>query len=332
MSALLGHALSAAPLGATALDGGEAGTGEAVLFWVLGPIMVLAALGLLFARKAVHAAMSVVVVMISLAFLYVAQDAVFLGVVQVVVYTGAVMMLFLFVLMLVGVDASDSLVETIRGQRWIGVLAGVGLGVVLAGVVGRATYGPAQGLDAANEASNPVAIAHVVFGEYVLAFEVVGALLVTAALGALVYTHRTRLVPRVGQKERADARVAAGAHPVSLPAPGVYARHNAMDVPALDPEGRPIDDSVPRVLRVRGQEADAAEFAARSARVRSGRLTDAPFASDDAATGDGPTPPPAADPAGARVNVPDLDAAVSDSGQDGPSTGPRGVAGQEDQA
>lgn len=332
MSAVLGHALSAVPLGATALDGGEAGTGEAVLFWVLGPIMVLAALGLLFARKAVHAAMSVVVVMISLAFLYVAQDAVFLGVVQVVVYTGAVMMLFLFVLMLVGVDASDSLVETIRGQRWIGALAGVGLGVVLAGVVGRATYGPAKGLDAANEASNPVAIAHVVFGEYVLAFEVVGALLVTAALGALVYTHRTRLVPLVGQKERADARVAAGAHPVSLPAPGVYARHNAMDVPALDPEGRPIEDSVPRVLRVRGQEADAAEFAARTARVRSGRLSDAPFASDDAATGDGPTPPPAADPAGARVNVPDLDAAVSDSGQDGPSTGPRGVAGQEDQA
>ena len=98
---------------------------EAVLFWVLGPVMVLAALGLLFARKAVHAAMSVVVVMISLAFLYVAQDAPFLGVVQVVVYTGAIMMLFLFVLMLVGVDAADSLVETIRGQRWIGLLAGM---------------------------------------------------------------------------------------------------------------------------------------------------------------------------------------------------------------
>ena len=75
-----------------------------------------------------HAALAVIVVMISLAFLYVAQDAVFLGVVQVVVYTGAVMMLFLFVLMLVGVDSSDSLVETIRGQRWIGLLAGIGLG------------------------------------------------------------------------------------------------------------------------------------------------------------------------------------------------------------
>ena len=81
--------------------------------------MVLAALGLLFAKKAVHAALGVALVMINLGVLYIAQDAEFLGIVQVFVYTGAVMMLFLFVLMLVGVDSSDSLVETIRGQRWV---------------------------------------------------------------------------------------------------------------------------------------------------------------------------------------------------------------------
>src|SRR5690625_2209629 len=101
---------------------GAIGGGEVVLFWILAPLMVLAALGLLFVRRAVHAAFMVIIVMISLAFIYTAQEAPFLGVAQVVVYTGAVMMLFLFVLMLVGVDASDSLVETLKGQRWIGYL------------------------------------------------------------------------------------------------------------------------------------------------------------------------------------------------------------------
>ena len=104
------------------------------------------------------------------------------------------------------------------------------------------------------------------------AFEVVGALLVTAALGALVLTHRQRLTPRVGQRERAEARVAAGVNLTPLPAPGVYARHNAMDVPALGPDGQPIEGSVPRVLRIRGQEADAEEFAARTARVLAGAV------------------------------------------------------------
>ncbi|KQS99470.1 NADH-quinone oxidoreductase subunit J [Cellulomonas sp. Leaf395] len=309
------------PLATTLLESGETTTAEAVLFWTLGPIMVLAALGLLFAKKAVHAALAVVVVMISLAFLYVAQDAVFLGVVQVVVYTGAVMMLFLFVLMLVGVDSSDSLVETIRGQRWIGLVAGIGLGAVLVGVVGRATYGKPFGLSGEAVDNNPTGVAHIIFGEYVFAFEVVGALLVTAALGALVLTHRQRLTPRVGQKERADARVAAGATLTPLPAPGVYARHNAMDVPALGPDGQPLESSVPRVLRIRGQEADAEEFAARTERVLAGASS---------VRGVRGNPPPKASPEGAPVNAPELGAAVTDTGQDGPSTGAGGVVGQED--
>ncbi|GIG36059.1 NADH-quinone oxidoreductase subunit J [Cellulomonas pakistanensis] len=237
-------------------------TAETVLFWVLAPVMVLAASGLLLTRKAVHAALCVITVMISLAFLYVAQEAPFLGVVQVVVYTGAVMMLFLFVLMLVGVDASDSLVETLRGQRWVGWLGALGLGVVLVGVVGRATYPSAVGLAEANAPGNPTGVARIIFGQHVFGLEVVGALLVTAALGALVLTHRQRLTRVVKQPERAAARVAAGARLTPLPAPGVYARHNAMDVPALDPAGNPIDESVPRVLRIRGQEAGTAEYRA----------------------------------------------------------------------
>src|SRR4249919_2593047 len=103
-----------------------AGSGEAVLFWVLAPVMVIAALGLLFARKAVHAALATALVMVCLGVIYLIQQAPFLGAVQVFVYTGAVMMLFLFVLMLVGVDSSDSLIETIKGQRFAATLLGLG--------------------------------------------------------------------------------------------------------------------------------------------------------------------------------------------------------------
>ena len=230
---------------------------EAVLFWCLAPLMVVAALGLLFARKAVHATLCVVFVMVCLAVMYVALEAPFLGIVQIVVYTGAVMMLFLFVIMLVGVDASDSLVETIRGQRLVGWLLGLGLGAVLVGVILRVSFPEGIGLEAANAETNPVAIARVLFGDFVFNLEVVGVLLITAALAALTLTHKQRLTARVGQKERADARVASGESLVPLPAPGVYAQRNAMDVPALDPQGRPIEASVSRVLRVRGQERHA---------------------------------------------------------------------------
>ena len=249
-------------LPASITSAGNVSSGETALFWVVAPLMVLGALGLLFARKAVHAALGIVLVMISLAFLYTAQEAPFLGVVQVVVYTGAVMMLFVFVLMLVGVDNSDSLVETLKGQRWIGAILGLGIAAALIGVIRTATFDQARGLTAPNADSNPVGVARVIFGQDIFAFEVVGVLLITAALGALVLTHRQRLVPRVGQKERADARVASGGRLAPLAAPGVYAGSNALDTPALDPEGRPIEESVPRVLRIRGQRRSVAEVEA----------------------------------------------------------------------
>ncbi|MFD2797451.1 NADH-quinone oxidoreductase subunit J [Promicromonospora vindobonensis] len=242
----------------------EISGGETVLFWVIAPLMVLAALGLLFVKRAVHAAMCLVFVMVSMAILYIAQEAPFLGVVQVVVYTGAVMMLFLFVLMLVGVDASDSLTETIRGQRWIGVLIGIGLAVILGGVVANATFPPAAGLNGGDPGgvANPQALARVLFGDYVLAMEAVGVLLVTAAVGALVLTHRRRLTPRQTQESVADKRIKAlpdGVVLTPLPPPGVYARSNAMDTPALGPDGEQVPQSVSRVLRIRGQERPAPE-------------------------------------------------------------------------
>src|SRR5664279_6433507 len=114
------------------------------MFWTLAPIMVIASLALLFARKAVHVAMGVVVVMVGLAVMYVAQDAPFLGMVQIVVYTGAVMMLFLFVLMLVGVDQRESLKETITGQRWIAIALAIGVAALLISVVSRVKFGVAS--------------------------------------------------------------------------------------------------------------------------------------------------------------------------------------------
>jgi NADH-quinone oxidoreductase subunit J len=248
VSAVLTHFVAGGP-GTTEVDS----TGEAVLFWILGPIMVIAALGLVFARKAVHAALSMAVVMVNLGVVYLAQDAPFLGVVQVFVYTGAVMMLFLFVLMLVGVDSSDSLVETIKGQRIAAVLLGLGFGVLLIAVLHRPTYPATAGLAQANADGNITALAAPIFNQYVWAFEVTSALLITAALGAMVLAHRERLEPKPTQRELSEERIRSGLVKAPLPAPGVYARTNAVDTPALLPDGSPSELSVSRVLAARGQ-------------------------------------------------------------------------------
>jgi NADH-quinone oxidoreductase subunit J len=225
-------------------------------FWILSPIMVLAALGILFVRKAVHAALLLAVVMISLAVLYAVLEAPFLFAVQIIVYTGAILMLFLFVLMLVGVDASDSIVETIRGQRLFAVLGGLVLGVTLVIGVGQISLGTMVGLDEANQDGNIEALANILFSTDVFAFEVTSALLITAALGAMVLAHRERLTPKSTQPDLAAERVRAyaesGLHLGPLPPPGVFARHNAVDTPALLPDGTPAGASVSRVLAARG--------------------------------------------------------------------------------
>ncbi|QIM19934.1 NADH-quinone oxidoreductase subunit J [Phycicoccus sp. HDW14] len=230
------------------------GTGEEVMFWILGPLAVLGALGLVFARKAVHAALGMAMTMIILGVFYIAQDADFLGVIQIFVYTGAVMMLFLFVLMLVGVDSSDSLVETLTGQRWATVVLALGLGGLLGFSIGHATFGSAVGLADVNaETGNVSGVAQLIFGRYVWVFETTSALLITAALGAMVLAHRERLGKGPDQKEWSKRRFKEGQHLAGLPAPGVYARHNAVDTPALLPDGTPSELSVSRVLTARDQ-------------------------------------------------------------------------------
>ena len=230
---------------------GHTSGGEAAAFWVLAPIAVIAALGMVLTRRAVHAALMLAVDMLALAVLYAAQDAPFLAFVQIFVYTGAVMMLFLFVLMLVGVDASDSVVETLRGQRIAAVVLGLGFAVLLIAGVGNALVDvPDKGLAGpeANGEGNATGLAHIVFTKYVFAFEVTSALLITAALGAMVLTHRERFTPRVTQRELMEQRVRAGVQLTPLPSPGVYARHNAVDVPALQPDGSPAPESLPRLI------------------------------------------------------------------------------------
>ncbi|CAM3147953.1 NADH-quinone oxidoreductase subunit J [Nocardioides dubius] len=225
-------------------------------FWILAPVMVIAALGILFVRKAVHAALLLAVVMVSLAVLYAALEAPFLFAVQIIVYTGAILMLFLFVLMLVGVDASDSVVETIRGQRLLATVVGLLFGATLVISLSQLTFGTVVGLDAANEGGNVEALANLLFSRYVFAFETTSALLITAAMGAMLLAHRERLTAKLGQREQAAQRMAdyaeTGRHPGPLPAPGVFARHNAVDTPALLPDGSPSQASISRVLAARG--------------------------------------------------------------------------------
>ena len=234
-------------------------------FWILAPLTVLAALGMLFVKKAVHSAILLAFVMISLAIFYISLEAPFLGVVQIVVYTGAVMMLFLFILMLVGVDSSDSLVENIKGLRTSAILVSVALASVLVSLVGRAEIGKAPiGLAGANVDGNVQGLAALLFRDYVWAFEVISALLITAALGAMVLAHTEKSPEaRLTQRFRSMARfrgesigTAAG-----LPGSGVFARHNAVDVPALLPDGKPADLSISTVLSQRGDVQETKRYA-----------------------------------------------------------------------
>ena len=222
-----------------------------VIFWVLAIVSVAAALGMILSPRAVHCAVLLAVVMLSLAVLYLTAGAPFLAAVQIIVYTGAVLMLFLFVLMIVGVGSVDSLRETIRGQRlWTG-LAAIALLVLLTLVVGHAAIGPAAPASAAYGAGNLKSIATLIFTRYFFSFEVTSALLITAALGAMVLAHRERTSPKPTQRDLSRLRI-AGAHPTPLPGPGTYARHNAVDFPALLPDGAPAARSVSPVIARRG--------------------------------------------------------------------------------
>lgn len=244
-------------------------TAGEVAFWVCAPIAVVCALGLLLSRKPVHSAIWMAGVMVSLAVLYAANDAPFLFVIQIIVYTGAILMLFLFVVMLVGVDSTDSVVETIRGHRVSAILVAIGLGGLLILGVGQfAVNGAPAGLTEANaeHGGNIPSLAALLFSRYVFIFEATAALLITAAVGAMIRAHGEQLTKKATQIESLQERVRAyaedGVHPGPLPSSGVFARHNAISTPALLPDGTIAEKSVSKTLAMRGVIVDVNELRA----------------------------------------------------------------------
>ncbi|GAA2694791.1 MULTISPECIES: NADH-quinone oxidoreductase subunit J [Actinoplanes] len=231
----------------------QVSTGEQVAFWILGSLAVIGALGMVLARNAVHSALWLVLTMLNLGILYVVNSAPFLGFVQVIVYTGAIMMLFLFVLMLVGRDASDSLIESLRGQRVAAIILGLGFaGLVGTGLARALDDTPTAGLDAANQNGNVQGLASLLFTKYVFAFEVTSALLITAAVGAMILAHVERgKGEKVDQVSRMKERFLPGNYPGPKPGPGVYANTMSVAAPARLPDGNGAESSISPILPVR---------------------------------------------------------------------------------
>ena len=236
-------------------------TGEAVSFWVLGPLALLGALGMIFARNAVHSALFLVLTMLSLGVLYMVQQAPFLGFVQIIVYTGAIMMLFLFVLMLVGRDSSDSVVEVLRGQRLFATILGIGLAVLVVTAVARSltavTPVGLQGGEANGGPGNVENIGRSIFTDWLFPFELTSALLITAAVGAMVLGYVDRQTRgRRTQKELVEARF-RGEHdrPSPLPGPGVFATSTSVATPALLPDGSIAPESLSKLIESAAAES-----------------------------------------------------------------------------
>jgi len=278
-------------------------TGEAWVFWILGPLAVLAAIAMVSARNAVHSALFLVLVMLCLGVFYVVQSGPFIGLAQIIVYTGAIMMLFLFVLMLVGRDSSDSLIEVLRGQRVAAILLGIGF----AGLVATAFYrglqdAPAQGLEAANAPGNVHAIAAIVFTRYIFAFEVTSALLITAATGAMILAHiERRRDQKQTQPDRMRARFAPGNYPAPKAGPGVYATSDSVATPARLPDGRFSERSVPQILPKR--QLTEAEVAPKGTASPFGRRAESGGAADSRSGAAGRTNESAGNHASAAPSV-----------------------------
>jgi NADH-quinone oxidoreductase subunit J len=167
---------------------------DLVVFWVFAPISVVAAIGMVLARNAVHSALFLIVNFFCLAVFFLVLGSPFLFAVQIIVYAGAIMVLFLFVIMLLGVDARESVLERLRGQRSIAALLAAGLIAELFTAirlgVGLSTKA-APGFDTTvNQGGNVRALARVLFNGYFFPFEATSVLLIVAAVAAMVVAGR----------------------------------------------------------------------------------------------------------------------------------------------
>jgi NADH-quinone oxidoreductase subunit J len=169
---------------------------DTAVFLVAGAICLVGALGVILARNPVHSALMLVMTLFGIAVLFVALEAHFLAAVQVIVYAGAIVVLFLFVIMLLGVDkATDLEVGALKPQKWGAlafILGGVGVGVVLIAVLTNPTTG-ARGVSGALDGTpNVRLLARSLFSDYVYAFELTSLLLVIAVIGAVVLARKPK--------------------------------------------------------------------------------------------------------------------------------------------
>ncbi|HET7869898.1 MAG TPA: NADH-quinone oxidoreductase subunit J [Actinomycetota bacterium] len=177
---------------------------DQIVFWVFAPVSVGSAVAMLFQRNAIHAALFLIVNFFTLALFFLVLGAPFLFAVQIIVYAGAIMVLFLFVIMLLGVDREESLVERLKGQRPLSIVLGLGLAAEIF-VTARASLGLARGPanfdQTVNAGGNAQALSHVLFRNYFLPFEVTSILLIVAAIAAMVLAQRRERTTAEGTRE-----------------------------------------------------------------------------------------------------------------------------------
>jgi NADH-quinone oxidoreductase subunit J len=180
---------------------------ELFVFIIAAAMVIGGALGVILRAHPVHAALSLVLTLFGIAVLFVAQEAHFLAAVQVIVYAGAIVVLFLFVIMLLGVDRADDLrVEPLRLQRPLAALIGIGtvalvIVALLSGGEDSITGARSVGEAAEEGEENINALARSLFSDYVFAFEVTSVLLIIAVVGTVVLARRP---PRPDRPEQTD--------------------------------------------------------------------------------------------------------------------------------